>query len=1050
MPRRNIARQRRADCTSKITLESTNRKKKLAGTSRYRNAVFGLLMASITAFSAGHAIGAPDPQEAFTPAAHDRVAPGSIPEALQGGAWQQISSQIEADRHRIREHNGNWRAHTPGQRYSTTFGPDGPNLEVQDGERHHTVGFRFRSAMVDGQPVATQSPEQLAEANRMSYQRGGLTEWYVNRPEGLEQGFTIDEAPDGEALHIEMAVDSDLTPVLADNTLLLSDNGRIVFRYSDLKAWDATGRPLAAQMALNRSRLTLDVDIEGARFPITVDPVVFNDAVKLTAEVASAGYGGVGDRAGRSVSLDGDRVLIGAPGSADDGLFENGEAFIFQLNPGNGDWQFVARLAPHDPGNNDRFGHTVSLSDNHALIGAHQDDDNGEDSGSAYLFNFDGTAWHESVKLVPTDGSSGDQFGWSVALAGDRALVGAHRDDDDGEDSGSAYVFDYNGTTWSQSTKLLPDYGSAGRSFGYAVGLSSDRALVGAPTGSRAGAAYVFDFNGSIWKQTATLIGGLPSKFGFAVSLEDDRALVGAPFNSIWGSSGAARVFDFDGTNWNLTVELLPDGESVLKTFGSSVSLSGNRVVIGAHSDGDNGSQSGSAFVFEFTETAWNQTAKLLPNDGATEDQFGRAVSLSGDRALVGAELDDDNGWDSGSAYLFDTTGTAWNQTAKLLPDAAVTSELLGVSVSLFDNRALVGAPFNNDNAVRAGTAYVFEYDGNAWSQTAKLLPQDGAEFDYFGWSVSLFGSRALIGAYGDDAEGSNFGSAYVFDFNGTEWSQTVKLLPNDGAEGDRFGLSVSLYDDRALIGAYLDDDRGDNSGSAYVFDFNGTNWSQSGKLLADDGAEGDYFGYSVSLADDRALIGAYLGDDKGDDSGAAYVFDFSGTAWGQSRKLLSDDGAEGDRFGRAVSLSGARALIGADGNDDSGSDSGSAYVFDFDGTRWSQAAKLLAHDGAASDAFGHAVSLVGNRALVGAYLDDDNGGNSGSAYVFDFTDALWSQSDKLLPANGAAGDLFGHSLSLFGDRILVGAERDDDKGTNAGAVYLFSNSLLFSDRFED
>jgi hypothetical protein len=140
-------------------------------------------------------------------------------------------------------------------------------------------------------------------------------------------------------------------------------------------------------------------------------------------------------------------------------------------------------------------------------------------------------------------------------------------------------------------------------------------------------------------------------------------------------------------------------------------------------------------------------------------------------------------------------------------------------------------------------------------------------------------------------------------------------------------------------------------------------------------------------LSGDRALVGAIFDDDSGDDSGSAYVFDFDGTTWSQAAKLTPDDGAASDIFGRSVSLSGDRALVGAFWDDDNGGNSGSAYVFDFDGTTWSQSAKLTPDDGAASDQFGYSVSLSGHRALVGAFLDDDNGDNSGSAYVFEFND---------------------------------------------------------------
>ena len=260
-------------------------------------------------------------------------------------------------------------------------------------------------------------------------------------------------------------------------------------------------------------------------------------------------------------------------------------------------------------------------------------------------------------------------------------------------------------------------------------------------------------------------------------------------------------------------------------------------------------------------------------------------------------------------------------------------------------------------------------------------MASDGAN-DNFGFSVSLDGTRALVGAFLEDARTTDSGSAYVFVLNGSVWSQEQKIFPNDGVFQDRFGVSVSLDGDRALIGAYTDDDRGTDSGSAYVFERVGSFWSQRAKLLAADGAFSDQFGRSVSLSGDRALVGAYLEDARSTDSGSAYVFVRSGTAWLQEEKLVPSDGAFRDRFGLSVSLDGDRALIGAYLDDDRGTDSGSVYVFGRSSSIWSQGLKLTASDGGPGDQFGFSVSLDGNNALIGSYLDDEGGGNAGAVYI--------------------------------------------------------------------
>jgi len=374
---------------------------------------------------------------------------------------------------------------------------------------------------------------------------------------------------------------------------------------------------------------------------------------------------------------------------------------------------------------------------------------------------------------------------------------------------------------------------------------------------------------------------------------------------------------------------------------------------------------------------------KLLASDGAAYDFFGYAVSVSGDTALVGAAGDNDNGIASGSAYVFVRSGTSWTQEAKLVAGDGAPADRFGVSVSLSGDTALVGAFGDDDNGSLSGSAYVFVRNGGTWTWQAKLVAIDGWAGDLFGVAVSVSGDTALVGAHEDGDNGYISGSAYVFVRSGSTWTQQAKFLADDGAAGDEFGHAVSVSGDTALVGAFGDGDNGSLSGSAYVFVRNGGTWTQQAKLLASDGAVGDAFGYAVSVSGDTALVGAGWDDDNGTNSGSAYVLVRNGGTWAQQAKLLASDGAAGDGFGIAVSVSGDTALVGADWDDDNGSDFGSAYVFVRDGGTWTWQAKLLASDGAAGDQFGRAVSVSGDTALVGAHLDDDNGYHSGSAYVF-------------------------------------------------------------------
>ena len=337
--------------------------------------------------------------------------------------------------------------------------------------------------------------------------------------------------------------------------------------------------------------------------------------------------------------------------------------------------------------------------------------------------------------------------------------------------------------------------------------------------------------------------------------------------------------------------------------------------------------------------------------------------------------------------------------------------------------------------------SFRFRYGTGTWSQEAKLLPSDGAGGDWFGYSVSVSGDVALVGAYMDDDNGSSSGSAYVFRYNAGSWTEEAKLTASDGAANDIFAQSVSVSGDVALIGARLDDDNVTDSGSAYVFRYNAGTWSQEAKLTASDGAADDWFGYSISVSADVALIGAHPDDDNGTSSGSAYVFRYDAeTGWSQEAKLTASDGAEGDCFGYSVSVAGNVALIGARRDDDNGDSSGSAYVFRYDaGTGWSQEDKLTASDGATDDNFGVSVSVSGDNGLISSYLDDDSGSASGSAYFFHHDAGNWTEKTKLIASDGAANDYFGEAVSLSGNSALLGAPREDEGGTDAGAGYVFT-----------
>jgi hypothetical protein len=373
-----------------------------------------------------------------------------------------------------------------------------------------------------------------------------------------------------------------------------------------------------------------------------------------------------------------------------------------------------------------------------------------------------------------------------------------------------------------------------------------------------------------------------------------------------------------------------------------------------------------------------------------------------------------------------------WTQLQKLLTSDGTFGDCFGYSVSIDGDTALIGAFGDIANGDLYGSAYIFTRTGTTWTQQAKIFPTTGGYYDFFGYAVSLDGDTALIGAPGGIFNPPYPGAAYIFTRTGTTWTQQARLIPSDGHDGDNFGNVVALDGDTAIVGVgYM----APGSGSVYVYTRTGTTWTQQTKIVPVDGFVGEMFGYSVALQGNTALIGAECDNDNGDGSGSAYVYTRSGTTWTQQAKLLASDGESLDFLGTAVALHNDTALVGAEWDSDNGYKSGSAYVFTRSGTTWTQQAKLLPLDGTAQDLFGHTVALTDDKALVGAYQDNATLYCSGSTYLFTRSDATWTQNSKLLPSDVTEQKCFGVSVSLTQDTALIGAY-GESSGT--GSAYLF------------
>ena len=384
----------------------------------------------------------------------------------------------------------------------------------------------------------------------------------------------------------------------------------------------------------------------------------------------------------------------------------------------------------------------------------------------------------------------------------------------------------------------------------------------------------------------------------------------------------------------------------------------------------------------------------------------------------------------------------------EIVPDDRQQGEWFAFSVSISEGIAIAGAPFKGDR----GAAYIAVLDKGNWREQVKLVAEDLAPENWFGFSVSISEGTAIIGAPLHSVGDVKWtGAAYIFgrrDQNKKEWEEKAKLVAEDAGEKAEFGHSVAISGDTAIVGAYLDPHEGrKKAGSAYIFVSEKGVWEQQAKLTPDDAEAGDSFGKSVAIHKHTAIVGAHLDNDGGSKSGSAYIFVRDGNNWTQQAKLTASDAAARDEFGTSVSISGSTAIVGSPLDDDAGGKSGSVYIFASNGGVWTERAKLTASDAAAGDEFGRAIAIDVNRAIVGARLHDARKPDSGAVYAFSRVAGVWIEQSKTVHKKEAEADEFGNAVAISEDFAIIGAYRRNlpdkggmccDLGVDGGSAYIF------------
>ena len=732
---------------------------------------------------------------------------------------------------------------------------------------------------------------------------------------------------------------------------------------------------------------------------------------------------------------------------------------------------------PH-PQNWDEFSYITSISGNKCIVGAwHKTSTSGvEVSGKAYIFNVNtGELLHTLDNPNAYGTELSDNFGHAVAIDGNRCIVGAHLEESaTGESAaGRAYIFDANTGNLLHTLDNPNAYGTAVTDyFGRHLDINNNRCIVSAyyeddADGLNSGKAYIFDVNSGELLHTLdnpNIVNDTEyDLFGISVSIHNNVCIVGATQESddVNYNSGKAYIFDVS-TGLLLHTLVNPNvyGTSENDYFGTTVSISGNRCIVGASSEDDaSGTNSGVAYIFDVVTGSLLHTL-VNPNDYSTSanDYFGKYVSISGDRCIVSAYAEDDaNEFDSGVVYVFSVNDGSLLDTL-YNPNVHNTSasDNFGYNLNLDGDKCIIGAYHEGtDGFVDSGRAYIYQITNSTnleqiiessvilhkVSELSKILSSPEGDLEKviesplteansnFGRSVDIAGSTLIVGAPYTDLTGLNIGRVYLFNV-----SSGNKLLTLDNPAGTNtyFGYDVAITEGKCLSGAHTQDGTNFQEGKAYIFD------TRTGTLLhtLDNPTQQSqsYFGAKLDIDGDYCVIGAERYTGTYQYQGEVYVFDTNTGAY--LRTLVNPmPTVNYSYFGQSISMDGDYCIAGASVTNDPTSAEGVAHIFNF---KTGALLRTLHNPTAEAGAFfGWRVGIKGNYCVVGGYGEDSIYTNQGAAYVFDIRDGSLVHT-LFNPALIAEGK-FGYSVSINDTHVIISAQKSNLTNDNEGIAYVYS-----------
>lgn len=723
--------------------------------------------------------------------------------------------------------------------------------------------------------------------------------------------------------------------------------------------------------------------------------------VKVIAPVTQ-----LGARCGTGVAIQHDIIVIGCSGVLRNAVVNHGAVFAFGRNEGGADnWGLIKELEATALVNSE-LGFSVAMDGDTIIAGAPDAEaygSAGSNTGAIWIWerNLGGPDnWGARLQLHAPPNIIGEGlFGHSIDIQGDRIIAGAPRN--------GGLV----GATW-----ILERHEGGPNAWGEVVKLNGSGFLTG---------------------------------FGWSVSLEGDFAGIGAP-NVMPGGAIYLHKRNQGGLNaWGRAKALTTVGAGNGARLGWTHNMENNYVIAGTHGDTDAPSLGGSTYLYERNEgnpDNWGFVERFTPSDnGAIGDDFGFASRLVNGTIAVSAASSDDIANDAGAVYINELEGNTWTTEAASTAIDSQNDDKQGSDTAIHQDIMAVGVPNKTIGAPNSGAVYLYSLNEGGlanWGQIKKLFPNDSALDQRFGAAVDMDNDWLAVGAPGDSTKR---GAVYLFkknDGGSDNWGQIKKITAPSPDDDDNFGRALSMHGSTLVVGAPF---RGDQ-GRAYVFEKERdgvNNWGLAKTIKGIDTSTDDFFGFTVAVHNDHIVVGAPQDDDRGDLSGSIYVFNKNeggASNWGQVAKKTASDGVASAAFGFSVAIHDRTIIAGAPNRDFA---KGGAYVFerDLNGVdNWGQVSTLGSNTLAIGDRFGTDVAARSNEIFASSRSHQARGITQlGSVFAYARDEGglnNWGLTSELAPVNGALGDEYGTGLDVDLNLMSIGAPGQDGAGADSGAAY--------------